>query len=519
MLPDPVFANVALVTPKKELQCQIEAALDQDKSLEEILQFLQNKSKAPPSIKKAFKDYQMEAGLLFYQGRIVVPDIGTLRTDLLRIFHDSPLAGHPGQQQTLELVSRNYYWPGIRADTYWHVDLCKTCQWIRKPKYASIPPQPLELQLHPWQHVSYNMIVDLPKDGSNNSILVIVDSFTKYVILVECSKKLKAPELADLLLQHVWKHYGMSEKTVLDQGRVFNNRFLRALYQRLGIDPHFSSAYHPQSNGQTEHVNPTIEHFLQAYLGINQKDWVKWLPMAEFAYNNAVHSSTGKSPFKALYGWEPSLTPSNVPTDVPEADNLATQMEAQWREIEAALRQSKTHMTAGETGEPISFEVGEEAWLDAKNIKLKTLSPKLTEQCLGPFKITKKISNCAYCLELPPSMRIHNVFYVGLLSKVKQDNKQAFENQPPPVTIDGEEEYKVEGIMDMEERNGEWFFRVKWKGYRSEENTWEPRENLKNAKKILKNFEKEMKKKALGAAKALRGGAVLQTQSIPRILF
>ncbi|KAF8754188.1 hypothetical protein RHS01_06385 [Rhizoctonia solani] len=114
MLPNPVFANVAL-----------------------------NKSKAPPTIKQAFKDYQMEAGLLFYQGRIVVPDTGTLRTDLLRIFHDSPLAG-TRVDKTLELVSRNYYWPGIRADTYWHVDSCETCQQIRKPKYASIPPQPLE---------------------------------------------------------------------------------------------------------------------------------------------------------------------------------------------------------------------------------------------------------------------------------------------------------------------------------------------------------------------------------------
>ncbi|QRW17570.1 Retrotransposable element Tf2 protein [Rhizoctonia solani] len=488
MLPGPVFANVALVTLEKELQRQIKAALDQDKSLEEILQFLQSKSKAPLSIKRAFKDYQMEAGLLFYQGRIVVPDVGTLRTDLLQIFHDSPLAGHPGRQQTLELVSRNYYWPGIRAATYWHVDSCKTCQQIRKPKYTSIPPQPLELPTRPWQHMSYDMIVDLPKDGNSNSILVIVDSFTKYVILVECSKKLKAPELADLFLRHIWKRYSMPKKTVSDQGRVFNNKFLKALYQCLGIDPHFSSAYHPQSDGQMEQVNPTVEHFLRAYSGVNQRDWVKWLPMVEFAYNNATHSSTSKSPFKALYGWEPSLTPSNVPTDVLEADDMATQMEAQWREIEATLQQSKSRMTARRTGDPISFEVGEEAWLDAKNMKLKTLSPKLTEQHLGPFEITEKISNCAYRLKLLPSMRIHNVFYVGLLSKVRRDDKRAFKNQPLLVTIDREEEYKVEGITDMEERNGKWFFRVKWKGYGSEENTWEPRENLKNAKKILKDF-------------------------------
>ncbi|QRW22529.1 Retrotransposable element Tf2 protein [Rhizoctonia solani] len=509
MLPDPVFANIALVTPEKELQQQIKSSLDQDKSLEEILQFLQNKSKAPPSIKRAFKDYEMEAGLLFYQGRIVVPDVGTLRTDLLRIFHDSPLAGHLGRQRTLELVSRNYYWPGIRADTYWHVDSCKTCQQIRRPKYASIPPQPLELPVRPWQHVLYNMIVDLPKDRSNNSILVIVDSFTKYGIFVKCSKKLKAPKLAELFLENVWKRHGMPEKTISNRGRVFNNKFLQALYKRLGIDPHFSSAYHPQSNGQTERVNPSIEHFLRVYSGVNQRDWTKWLPMAEFAYNNAVHSSTGKTPFKALYGWEPTLTPSNVPTDVPEADKLAQTMEAQWKEVELALQQSKQQMMAREGGSPMEFKIGEEVWLDAKNVNLKTLSSKLTEQHLGPFRVIEKISNQAYRLELPPTMRIHNVFYVGLLSRVRRDKKRAFENCPPPVTVDREEEYKVEGITNAEERNGKWFFQVKWKGYGSKENTWEPWENLKNAKKILQKYKKDMKKKALGAAKALRGGAVL----------
>ncbi|QRW21771.1 Retrotransposable element Tf2 protein [Rhizoctonia solani] len=184
-------------------------------------------------------------------------------------------------------------------------------------------------------------------------------------------------------------------------------------------------------------------------------------------------------------------------------------MEIQWKEVESALRQSKQQLVNREEGNPTEFEIGEEAWLNAKNVSLKTLSPKLTEQCLGPFKVIEKISNQAYCLELPSTMRIHNVFYVGLLSKVKRDKKCAFENCPPPVTVDREEEYKVKGITDAEERNRKWFFQVKWKGYGSKQNTWEPQENLKNTKKILKEYKKEMKKKALGTAKALRGGAVL----------
>ncbi|KAF8747710.1 hypothetical protein RHS01_11297 [Rhizoctonia solani] len=93
--------------------------------------------------------------------------------------------------------------------------------------------------------------------------------------------------------------------------------------------------------------------------------------MAEFTYNNAVHSATGKTPFKALHGWEPTLTPSNVPMDIPKADDLATQMESQWKEIKLALQQSKSQMIAGEEGSPLEFKIGEEAWLDAKNLKLK----------------------------------------------------------------------------------------------------------------------------------------------------
>ncbi|CCO36554.1 hypothetical protein RSOLAG1IB_12223 [Rhizoctonia solani AG-1 IB] len=105
MLPQSVFANLATVRPEKDIQREIEALLHLDKSLDEILAHLQDKSKAPPSVKKGFKDYEMEAGLLFYQGWILVPDVGSLRKDLLQIFHNSPLAGHPGRQRTLELLS------------------------------------------------------------------------------------------------------------------------------------------------------------------------------------------------------------------------------------------------------------------------------------------------------------------------------------------------------------------------------------------------------------------------------
>jgi hypothetical protein len=129
MLPKEVFASTA-TEPEAELQTRIERLLDKDESLEEILEFLQNRSNAPVYIRKGFKDYSMEAGLLFYQGHIVVPDDEELKRDLIATFHDSPIVGHPGQQRTLELISRRYYWPGMRSKIFHYVDTCETCQRI-----------------------------------------------------------------------------------------------------------------------------------------------------------------------------------------------------------------------------------------------------------------------------------------------------------------------------------------------------------------------------------------------------
>jgi hypothetical protein len=231
MLPQEVFASVSM-EPEIELQSQIEKLLDQDESLEEILAFLQNGSSTLAYIKKGFKDYSMEAGLLFYQGRIVVPDNEELRRSLIATFHDSPMVGHPGQQRTLELICQRYYWPGMRTKIFQYVDTCETCQRIKRPKATPTPIQPLEIPKRPWQHISYNMIVGLPPNGGKDVILVIVDSFSKYGIMVPCSSKVTANDIADLFLDNVWKRHGFPEKMISDRGLVFHNKYIKALYKR-----------------------------------------------------------------------------------------------------------------------------------------------------------------------------------------------------------------------------------------------------------------------------------------------
>ncbi|KAF8750266.1 hypothetical protein RHS01_09482 [Rhizoctonia solani] len=475
----------------------------EDPSLEPIIQFLtEDADNAPPSIRKAYQDYDWEEDLLWYRGKLVVPDSEPLKEQLLKEFHDSPLAGHPGQQRTLELISRSYWWPGMKSSAKEWVKCCPVCQANQQAHAPTIALKPLEVPLFPFHTISYDFITGFPKSNGHNAVLVVIDSFSKFGHFIPTSKKVMAKGLANLFISHVWKLHGLPVRTILDRGTTFTGKFLRALYQQLGVKPAFSLAYHPESDGQTERVNQFIEFYLRSYVAANHLDWSTWLPLAEYAYNNAKHSATGRTPFELVYGRNPVMNPSNVPANVPEADLVADTLAREWKEAESALRLTKERMTRT-TGTLPEYSIGKRVWLDGKNIELRTNSNKLDPKRLGPFKVTEKVSSHAYRLELPETLKIHNVFYVGLLSKAHKSPSQPFPSCPPPKTIEGEEEYEVEQIIDSKRQWGKWFYLIKWKGYGPEDNSWEPEELLEHSQEEIKRFNQARLKKAHDSAKSL----------------
>ncbi|KAF8749109.1 hypothetical protein RHS01_10282 [Rhizoctonia solani] len=293
MLPAEVFANTS--EAELEIVTEIRDKLKDDPSLEPIIQFLtEDADNAPPSIRKAYRDYDWEEDLLWYRGKLVVPDSEILKERLLREFHDSPLAGHPGQQRTLELLSRNYWWPGMKSSAREWVECCPTCQANCRAHAPVIALKPLEVPPFPFHTISYDFITGFPKSNGHDAILVVIDSFSKFGHFIPTTKKVTAKGLADLFTTHVWKLHGLPVKTVSDRGTTFTGKFLKALYQRLGIKPSFSSAYHPESDGQTERVNQFIKFYLRSYVAANHSDWATWLPLAEYAYNNAKHAPLAK---------------------------------------------------------------------------------------------------------------------------------------------------------------------------------------------------------------------------------
>ncbi|QRW20941.1 Retrotransposable element Tf2 protein [Rhizoctonia solani] len=163
---------------------------------------------------------------------------------------------------------------------------------------------------------------------------------------------------------------------------------------------------------------------------------------------------------------------------------------------------SKEKMTRDKGTIP-KYSIGEMVWLDGKNVELRTNSNKLDPKRLGPFEVLEKISSHAYRLKLPETLKIHDVFYVGLLSKVHESPSQPFPERPPPETIEGEEEYEVEQIIDSKRQRGKWFYLIKWKGYGPEDNSWEPEELLEHSQEEIQRFNKSRLKKARDSAKSL----------------
>ena len=423
---------------------------------------------------------------ILYRGKLFVPEQGGNRANLLRRLHDDPLAGHFGYARTLELVRRNYNWPHLPKDVKEYVSTCTQCQRVkplRHKPYGEL--QTLPQPKGPWVDVTMDFITDLPpskgRGKAYDCILVVIDRYTKMARYVPTKKTIDAAQLADVFLSKIVKLHGVPESIVTDRGSLFTARFWSSLCYHLNIKRKLSTAFHPQTDGQTERQNQTLEQYLRGYINYQQDDWVRLLPMAEFAYNNSRHSVTGVSPFYAYTGTHPSMgvVSGPGPVDVPaaadrvaEVDRVRRDMEAHWQSV--VKDQARYH---DRSTTPRSYSVGDEVWLAGKNIRTVRPNKKLDYKFHGPFRITEVVGKQAYRLQLPPHLHIHPVFHVSLLEPCTR-RKGTTEPEPQPLEVEGEEEWEVEEILDSRRRYGTLQYLVKWAGYTDEHNAWLPADDV-----------------------------------------
>jgi hypothetical protein len=198
--------------------------------------------------------------------------------------HDTPYAGHKGVAKTLDSIQRMYYWPGMASDVRRFATTCASCQ--RNEVQGKKPIgmlQPLEIPTTPWQQVTIDFITGLPCTAAGyDAVLVFCDKLTKMIHLAACTKETDAFETAKLFRDRVFAVHGMPESIISDRDARFTGHFWKALMKVLGVNHKLSTAFHPQTDGQTEQVNRVLEEYLRHFVAPDQADWDGFLSLAEF---------------------------------------------------------------------------------------------------------------------------------------------------------------------------------------------------------------------------------------------
>ena len=444
---------------------------------------------------------------LFYRDRLWVPAVPGLRADLIKENHDQPACGHPGRNRTLELVKRQFYWRGMKDEIARYIRNCYICQRSKAPrdKYNRLL-QALPVPEQRWQDISMDFITGLPVSEGFNAICTVVDRLSKerhYAPCVATDQGTSAEATADILMRYVFRSHGLPESIISDRGPQFVSLVWKALCQRLKIDVKLSTAFHPETDGQTERANQDVERYLRTYCSYMQDDWVRFLPMAEFADNNSVASATGVTPFFANKGFHPRMSfspPADAGSTAREriqyakandiADHMARVLDFMTQQSVA----SRKRMTdqANRKRSDAAYDRGDRVFLSSRNIRTERPSRKLDDKMLGPFGVSDRVES-SYRLKLPSSMRIHDVFHPSLLRKAATDPLPGQQTEPPrPVVVDDQEEWEIDDILDarLSGRNRRLQFRVRWKNEQQPDRQWYYADNgeFGNAQDIVDDF-------------------------------
>lgn len=438
------------------------------------------------------KGYYLEQGLIKYKGRLVIGDNLALQTKIIASLHDSAVGGNSGIQASYQRIKQLYYWPGLKLAVENYIKQCKICQ---QAKHTHHKPagllQPLPPPDAPWHAITLDFIEGLPLSDGANSILVVVDRLTKYAHFLPLRHPFTAASVSKLFVDNIVKLHGVPLSVVSDRDKKFTSHFWRELIKALGSKLNYSTAYHPQTDGQSERINQCLEQYLRCAVQDNPRHWKKWLSLAEFWYNSSFHTALGCTPFKALYRTEPNF--GGMPNLTVSADSVtndtALEYQAQTELLRAQLirAQQRMKMYADKNRVERQFMVGDQVLLKlqpyAQQSVVNRPYPKLSYKYFGPYQILERIGEVAYKLDLPVAAKVHPVFHVSQLKPFTASYTPVFSELPVAPDLTAAAPVPVAILQRRLVRKGNAAapqVLIKWAHLPDEMATWEDYYVLKN---------------------------------------
>jgi hypothetical protein len=419
--------------------------------------------------------------------RICVPQDKALLEKIMREAHDSRYSIHPGSTKMYKDLKTRYWWKNMNKDIAHYVACCNTCSRVKieHQKPAGLL-KPLAIPVWKWEDISIDFVVGLPRTPKgNDSVWVIVDRLTKVAHFVPVKVTFGTERLASLYVEQILRLHGAPKSIVSDRGPQFVAKFWQSFHKLMVTTLNYSTAFHPQKDGQTERVNQVMEDMLRACALTYGTDWESSLPFAEFSYNNSFQASLRMAPFEALYGRKcrTPLAWSEVGERALFGPAIIEEAEKKVEKVRENLKvaQSRQKSYANKRRRELTFAVGDRVYLKVlplRGTKRFLVKGKLAPRYVGPYPITRRIGRLAYQLALPETMAgVHPVFHVPQL---KKSEKAVEAKQVPMELLDLQDNLEYaeypEKILDRAiketRRTTIPFCKVLWSNHTEREATW-----------------------------------------------